>query len=102
MTWSTLFAEATEHHGCLTPDTAARHEIPARRLGGRARREGWPEPFPRVFVCPGAPQSPLQTVRAACSSTAGSDTSTRSSMRPLAGVPPGGPQLLETLRWQLR
>lgn len=65
MSWSTLLADAAQHLGCLTPSMGVKHGISRRAVRERARREAWQEPFPQVFICPGAPTSRLQTVRAA-------------------------------------
>lgn len=65
MSWTTLFSRAAQQGGCVTPALAVDHGVSRRALRDRTRREGWPEPFPDVFVCPGTPESKHQTVRAA-------------------------------------
>lgn len=65
MSWTAVFGEAATNLGCITPALAAGCGVSERALCDRGRREGWSEPFPRVFVCPGVPESKQQTVMAA-------------------------------------
>jgi hypothetical protein len=48
-----LFEAAGRRHGVVGPACARDHEVSWPTLRARARREGWPEPFPRTLVLPG-------------------------------------------------
>lgn len=97
MSWAELYRKASETLGVVDPRSADAAGVPRSTFVNRARREGWPEPFPRTFVLPGWPVNGLaRTVAAALWAGDGAYVTGRSALalHGLIRTPPSTVELL--------
>lgn len=95
--WGQLLLDVRRRHlGVLHVDDGAAHCISEARLRRRATNEGWPHPYPCVFVLPGVVPREAVLAYAAVRSVRGGVAVTNRTARALYGLGPwpGRPELL--------